>query len=41
MPKDKKVTAKCAFYKSRRKRGMTNEEIRKLWDAKLEAEKAK
>ena len=31
MAKDKNVTKKLGFYKQRRKRGMSEEEIRKLW----------
>lgn len=34
MPKDKNITKKLAFYKHRRKQGMTNEQIKVLWDAK-------
>jgi len=40
MPKDEKITRKLAFYKAQRKRGKTNEEAKKLWDAKQAQEAA-
>jgi hypothetical protein len=39
--KDANDRPKLAFYKRLRKKGLTNEESAKLWQKKLEDEKAK